>query len=174
LTDTAEVTIYLSDQGAHERVQNAVEEFLARAGADVVGRDDPVLGSWFRRIHAKLTGAARSPIAREAMTSAAHAMESRFVHARDAAVTKDLMSNLGPLIKSLEDVDEAVIRVGALLTVKSDGRLIVCQLTAKQQLQLEHNPSLATSPQEILGALEFGVNGSPRPVAELNSGEDVP
>lgn len=160
LTDTAEVTIYLSDAGPHTRVERALEDFLALAGATVVARDDPIRGSWFRRMHAKVGG--------EAMTSAAHAIDTRFVLAPDAAVAKDLMSGLAPVIAALGSVEQAVIRVGALLIVKVDGKLSVCQLTARQQLELDHHPSLSSAPHQILSVLQFGINGSPEPIAELD------
>jgi hypothetical protein len=162
-TSTLPVTIYLSDEAAHQRVQDAVEDFLASAGAEVVHRDDPVLGSWFRQMGAKLTGMARSPFARELVTTGGHALEAHVVHAKDAAVTAGLLQYLGPVITSLEPVDESVIRAGALLIVKVPGKLIVHQLTASQQLQLDHQPNLASSPHEILTALQIAANGVTTP-----------
>jgi len=38
-------------------------------------------------------------------------------------------------------------------TAKIDDRLVVHQLTAAQQLRLDHEPQLAMSPREVLAAL---------------------
>jgi transcriptional regulator with XRE-family HTH domain len=157
---TVTVTIYLSDEAAHQRVEAAVEDFLASAGAVVDHRDEPILGSWFRRLRARLARTARSPLAREALITAAHLADARLVLAQDAAVTADLLSHLGPVIAALESTKEAVIRTGALLIVKIDDKVAVHQLTASQQLQLDHQPALATSAREILTTLQLGFNNT--------------
>jgi hypothetical protein len=51
---TLPITIYLADESGSERVQAAVEELVGSAGAEVVERDEPVLGSWFRRLRARM------------------------------------------------------------------------------------------------------------------------
>jgi hypothetical protein len=71
-----------------------------------------------------------------------------------------MMQNLGPVIGSLQPTKDAVIRVGALLIVKVDWAVAVHQLTAAQQLQLDHQPQLAASPRQILAVLELASNGS--------------
>ncbi|KAA9166322.1 response regulator transcription factor [Amycolatopsis acidicola] len=147
---TFPVTIYLGDETAHREVQAAVEELIEGAGGDIVEREDPVLGSWFRRMRAR---AADSALAKEAATAAAHALDSRVTLAQDATVTATMMQNLGPVLGSLHSTKDAVIRVGALLIVKVEWAVAVHQLTAAQQLLLDHQPNLLTSPQDILTAL---------------------
>jgi hypothetical protein len=52
--ETLPITIYLSNEVAHEQVEAAVEDLVAAAGGHIEHRDDPVLGSWFRRMRAKV------------------------------------------------------------------------------------------------------------------------
>jgi hypothetical protein len=73
------VTIYLSDERIHDQVEAAVDDLLATAGLQVEDRDEPVIGSWFRRMRAALKDAARSPAAREGALVAAHAADTRLV-----------------------------------------------------------------------------------------------
>jgi hypothetical protein len=146
------VTIYLSDGADHESVENAVEQLLGSLGLYVVGREDPVAGSWFRRMLA----ATRSLAAHDPVASAVHLVDARYVQQQDAQNTALLMQNLGPLIASLQSTRDGVIRVGALLVVKVDWTLVVTQLTAQQQLVLDHSPQLATAPQKILHVLCLG------------------
>ncbi|MDA3649733.1 hypothetical protein LZ318_33700 [Saccharopolyspora indica] len=153
-TTTHPVTIYLSDEGVHEQVEAAVEELLASAGLHIEDREDPVLGSWFRRMWATVRGKVSSPAGREATMLAAHAAETRLVIAPDADVTAKLLQGVGPVIQSLEPTKDAVIRVGNVLIVKVDWVVTVSQLTAAQQFLLNHNPDLACSPQQILAALK--------------------
>ena len=169
---TFPVSIYLDDESGHENVEEAVEVLLRMAGVDVVERDDPILGSWFRRMRARMRDAARSPIAREAAAVAAHALDSRGVLAHDANVTATLMQNLGPLLTSLQPTKDAVIRVGALLIVKVEWVVAVHQLTSVQQLRLDHQPHLLTSPRDILHALDLAP-GPATPATNPTNGKGV-
>jgi len=164
LQATLPITIYLSDESAHEQVEAAIEALVVASGGHIEHRDDPVLGSWFRRIWAKVDVFMYSPLGHEMKDSAAHAAESRVVHTRDATNTATMLQNLGPVLVALQPTKEAAIRVGALLIVKrDDSTLVVVQLTSAQQLKLDHQPQLAQSPCDILTALAQsadGVNGA--------------
>lgn len=151
--DVAPVAIYVSDAAVHEEVEAALDGVLAAAGLTVVERDAPVLGSWFRRMRAAVSRAARSPAAREMMRSAAHAADAHFLQRPDAEVTALLMQNLGPLIGALQPTKDAVVRIGAVLIVKVDWTVVVHQLTPGQRLLLDHNPDLEATPHTILAAL---------------------
>lgn len=152
------VTIYIADEAIHEQVETAVENFLAAAGLDVMERDDPVIGSWFHSMMAGVRQAAHSSAAREVALSAAHSVDSRVNLAQDAVVTATLLQNLGPVVASLQPTKDAVLRVGALLIVKVDWAVQVLQLTAAQQAVLDHNVFLASSPSEIIKALQVTVD----------------
>ena len=160
VVDAYPVTIYLRDESTHRQVEAAVEDLIQAAGLQIIDRDDPVRGSWFRRMRARTRDVANSGLAREAAATAAHALDSRFVLAQDATVTAAMMQNLGPVLEALQPTKEAVIRVGALLIVKVEWTVAVHQLTATQQLQLDHHPQLLTSPPDILAALHLSPNGA--------------
>lgn len=170
---TLPITIYLSDESVHEQVETVVEDLLASVDGHIEHRDDPIFGSWFRRMRAEIGEAARSPLGREATLVAAHAAESRFVHAQDATVTATLMQNLGPVLAALQPTKDAVLRVGALLIVKVDGVVMVHQLTAAQQLKLDHQPQLAQSPHDILTALELRANNSAQAPESLDGATGI-
>jgi Effector Associated Constant Component 1 len=152
---TVPVTIYLSDERVHGQVEAAVDDLLDTAGLRIEDRDDPVIGSWFRRMRATLKDVMRSPAVREGTLVAAHAVDTRLVLAQDAAVTATMMQNLGPVITSLQPTKDAVVRVGALLIVKVDWAVKVFQLTAAQQAVLDHRPQLDRSPHDIVAALNL-------------------
>jgi hypothetical protein len=150
---TLPITIYLSDETTHQQVETAIDYLLAMADLRVELRDRPVLGSWFRRMWASRVTS--SPLARDIAMTAAHAAESRITLAQDAAVTAAMLQNLGPVITALQPTKDAAIRVGALLIIKLDWVVTVHQLTAAQQLKLDHQPRLAASPQDLMAALEL-------------------
>lgn len=166
---TLPITIYLSDESAHEQVEAAVEDLLVATGGHIEHRDDPVLGSWFRRMRAKVSEFVDSPLGDEVKNLAAHTAESRFVHAQDATVTATMLQNLGPVLAAIQPTKEAVIRAGALLIVKRDSTLVVHQLTPVQQLQLDHQPQLAQSPHDILSALKLQPSSSAQSADGMDS-----
>ncbi|MFI9816761.1 hypothetical protein [Saccharothrix variisporea] len=171
-TKPVPVTIYLSEEAGHERVEAAVEELLRGVGGEVVERDEPIIGSWFRRMRARIGGFTQSEAGQEMAAMALHAAETRLVHLKDAEVTAKMMENLGPVLEALQPSAHAVVRVGALLIVKVDGAVAVHQLTAWQQLQLDHRPELALSPHDVMAALneteQPAVQGVEQPALEVD------
>jgi predicted regulator of Ras-like GTPase activity (Roadblock/LC7/MglB family) len=147
------ITIYLSDEAPHSAVEAAVEQMLAEAGLAVLDREDPVMGSWFRRMRATLGHALRSQAVRDGVLTAAHVADTRLVLAQDAAVTATMLQNVGPVITALQPTKDAVVRIGAVLIVKVDWEVRVLQLTAPQQAILDHQPQLVTSPRDVIGAV---------------------
>jgi hypothetical protein len=145
------VSIYLSDEETHEQVEAAVEAWLTAAHLQIVSRDVPVTGSWFRQMKATFS----SPAAREAALVATHVMDAHLVLAQDAAVTMTLMQGIAPLLASLQPTKDAVVRLGAVLVVKVDWVVAVYQLTAAQQAILDHRPELASVPKDVLIALRL-------------------
>jgi hypothetical protein len=160
------ISVFLSEEKAHERVESAIRDLLNSAGLHIVGADDPVMGSWFRKMWAAVEDAAHSDAARQGALIATHIADSRLVLAQDAAIAATLMQNLGPVISSLQPTRDAVVRLGAVLIVKMDWTVGVYQLTAAQQAVLDHNSYLATRPYEIIEKLgltsrEYGPDASP-------------
>ncbi len=149
------ISIYLSTAADHELVQAAVEDLVRAAGAEILERAEPKIGSWMRRLIGRMKVATQTPGGRDVATTAAHAVEARMVQAQDATNTATLMQNLAPMLTALQNTPSAVIRVGALLIVKNGDTLAVHQLTATQQFHLNHKPDLLTSPHDILHALDL-------------------
>lgn len=159
------VSIYVTESGIHEQVETAVEKWLTSADASIRTRDEPVIGSWFRRMEAGIKKGVSTPAGREALLTATHIADSRLVQTQDAYVTATLLQNVGPVLQALQPTKDAVVRAGALLIVKIDWTVQVHQLTAAQQAILDHQPRLAASPKEIIAALQL-----PGPVGQ----EDTP
>lgn len=165
--DAFPVSIYLGDGSRHAAVEAAVVSTLRRAGLAVTGGDEPVVGSWFRRLRASAQTAADSVPGRTAM----HAVESALVTKLDAEITANLMRNLGPVIESVKDERDVVIRMGAALIVKSNGALVVLQLSADQQYHLNHRADLLMRPHAIL---RFLADVDPMPVRAALAADSAP
>ena len=83
IVEAMPVTIYLSDQAFHQQVETAVEALLDAAGLQIESRDDPVMGSWYRRMLAAVKDVVHSPAAREATLVAAHVADTHLVLAQE-------------------------------------------------------------------------------------------
>jgi hypothetical protein len=149
------ISIYVTENGMHEQVEAAVEQWLTSADVSIRTRDEPVIGSWFRRMEAGIEKIVGTPAGQEALLTATHIADSRLVQTQDAYVTATLLQNVGPVLQALQPTKEAVVRAGALLIVKIDWTVQVHQLTAAQQAILDHRPHLAASPKEIIAALQL-------------------
>jgi hypothetical protein len=154
------VSIYLDDEGNHSYVEAAVEEWLSTASLFIDAREDPVYGSWFRRMKALFRAA--TPAAHELALTGLHVADSHLVQGQDAYVTATLLQNVGPVLTALQPTKDAVIRAGALLILKIEWEVGVFQLTAAQQAILDHQPQLLTSPKAIIVALELFPTDSER------------
>jgi RNA polymerase sigma-70 factor (sigma-E family) len=153
--DSLPVSIYVAEEDIHAQVEATVEEWLAKADISIEEREQPIIGSWFRRMRATAKAALNSETAQDVAMTAVHAADTRLVLAQDAHITATLLSNLAPVIASLQPTKDAVLRVGALLIVKVDWVVRVVQLTAAQQAILDHQPHLASAPHEIIAALQL-------------------
>jgi hypothetical protein len=179
ITVRGPVSIYLTDEGIHGEVESVVEAWLATADGFIGERDEPVIGSWFRRMVVYFKVRAPKPdslayrSARETLFTAVHAADSRLIQAQDAYVTATLLQNVGPVLQALQPTRDAVVRAGALLIVKVDWVVQVYQLTAVQQVLLDHRPELAASPTEIIAALRLHEADSQESPDKTDAGEAV-
>jgi CATRA-Associated Small Protein len=151
------VTIYLRDGAGHELVERAVEDLVGVAGFGIIERDDPVIASWFRRMRAKLGGAARTPVGQAVLEAGVHRADLEFIQRPDAEVAALLLANVTPLLTALQPMGDTVIYLGVMLVVKADGMTLVYKLTPHQQLVLNNAPYLLKAPDKILQALGLAV-----------------
>jgi hypothetical protein len=72
-----------ADEGIHEQVGVAVEEWLAKAGFVIDEREQSVISSWFRPMRATAKTALNSETAHDVAMTAVHAAEARPVIAQN-------------------------------------------------------------------------------------------
>jgi hypothetical protein len=99
--------------------------------------------------------AVQAQIAHDTDSTARRVAENELFLARDTQVSAALLQNIGPLLQSLRETRDAVVRIGALLIVKVEWRVQVFQLTVSQQAILDNQPELMSSPHEIVSSLEL-------------------
>ena len=124
-----------------------MERVVESAGAEVDERGSVV--SFWVRLRARISNSA----------SNAHVARQREVNrlAVQSMMTPDIQRSLDVIVASLRSSEEAVVRVGALLMIKTEDSIAVHQLTADQQLMLDHKPELLRSLDELRRRLSLPV-----------------
>ncbi len=166
------ITIYLRDESDHEMAERAVQELITAAGFIITAWGEPVLGSWFRRMRATLAEAARSSEGRAVLEATALRADLELVQRPDAEVAALWMANIVPLLATLQNMGDAVIYLGVVLIVRSDGKTFVYKLTTHQQLILNNSPHLLTNPESILRTLGTPI-GDEVPSAAAGDNQDL-
>jgi hypothetical protein len=120
-------------------------------------------GSWFRRFTAALRSDISITIAVSAQAQAERALELAYIDQHHADVDQATSQALLQVLKSLDNIPIACIRVGSLLIVKSQARngpsIIARTLSHREMLILDLNPEIIRAPDRIFERLENGIGG---------------
>lgn len=150
----AEVIIYIPDEfvslNDSEYITNACGEFMEALGFELQTEDEPVFGSFFK----KLKFIFSSTIGEEDLINlyerGKKALELKHIELPTADQTEKLATAAEKLVKSLDAVDEGVIRCGGLIVVKKNidnkPKIIIQQLSTEMILILDKHPKLIFNP----------------------------
>jgi hypothetical protein len=147
------ISIYLDDAEDYVKVRRAIVDFIQAHGAEIVHVSPPVYGSVFQRLAARFRRSASRVEDSYLSELIKHRAEAEISLDSDARRTATLTQGLAPIIHSLQNTENAVIRLGAALIVKIDGSVVVQQLTVWQQRRLEVRPNLFKDPRSLLDEL---------------------
>jgi len=87
------------------------------------------------------------------LQKAIRAAELKTIHKTQSEIDKNVSKAASMLLKSLEGIDDAIIQVGSILVIKTQGKPIVRSLTQKELQHIEDNPKLLRMPDIILEEL---------------------
>jgi hypothetical protein len=163
----AEVLIYVADPEVDhlnaEAITNSAGEFMEALGYELKSEDEPVYGSWWKRIQFVLNKQVSVDELDRAISKGKKALELKHVELPTAEQTEKLASASKSIIESLEGFNEAVVRLGAILvlkrTVNGEPKLIVQQLSSELITLLDKKPQLLKSPQTIYELITGDVQG---------------
>jgi hypothetical protein len=150
--DELDIQVYLADGGNHTAVESALNDFIGALHLEVLSREDPEFGSWFRRMRGKVTS--QTPSLEEVVELAVRAAQMKTMLWPQAGIDAAQGDVLAKLITSLGSEHNAVIQIGSILLVKSNGDLMCRNLTQAELSYLERNPPLIKDPGSILRQLQ--------------------
>jgi hypothetical protein len=154
------VAIYLSNDGAQQEVQIAVEKLLDTLDLEVTYRGPTITGSWFRAMTARTRTKLATSEVLERLQKVERGLELHGLHKVQAEVDEKQGGTVAQLLTALENTPTAMIQIGSLLLVKVDGVPAVRNLTQLELRHLEKNPQLLNNPSAILDALRLGSSSS--------------
>ncbi|MEU5152927.1 hypothetical protein [Glycomyces sp. NPDC021274] len=149
-----EVSIYLGDGQEHRAVEDAVEGLLTEADIVTFGRKPPEIGSWFRRFWARTQAGTAHLSAEQVAAELERKLRIEVFDKAQAVIDNQQATGAAALIAALQGERHACIRVGSLLVLKVNGKLLVNTLTQYQLAWLERNQNLLRDPAGLLQGLE--------------------
>lgn len=141
-----------------EAIQNACGDFMEAMGYELKQQEEPVFGSFFSWSMFKSKNPRTASEIESAFDKGKMAIDLRILNFPAAEVTEKLSNAASQLISSLAGVDEAAIRVGALLILKyeNNGNSVIVSETLSPEIMLllEKNPQLLNSPKTVFNMLQ--------------------
>lgn len=154
------VTIYIDTNNPTQifKVYSAVLDFLS--SIDFISNIElkPVKGSWFKRLVASSRSAITSNEVTDRLKEAEYGVEVNTILKPQSEVDKNNSEALLNILKSIENIPNAAIRIGSLIVVKVTNRsgeanIQVRTLSIKELHLLNKKPELLSRPSEVLNAL---------------------
>jgi len=170
---SVEIFLDTDDNETAFRVYSAVLDFLTSMDFERSIEFEAVKGSWYKRLVADSTKAMTSDQLVDRLKEAEYAVEVATILKPQSEVDKNQSEALLNILKSVETVPNAAIRIGALLVVKVtsvEGEVSVqaCTLSIKELHLLNKKPDLLRKPHEILTALSNEIeDGDPGEATKL-------
>jgi hypothetical protein len=151
-SDELDIRIYLADGGNHPAIEAALNELINALHIEIIHKGGPELGSWFRRIKGKLTS--QTPSLDEVVELAVRTVQMKTMLWPQAGIDAAQGDALAKLITALGPERNAVIQIGSILLVKSNGNLMCRNLTQAELAYLDRHPTLIKDPGSILRQLQ--------------------
>jgi len=138
---------------AIEAIQNACGDFMEALGFELETQDEPVYGSFFQRLKFVLKSDKTKSEVKDIYNKGKQALEAQHLNLPTAEATEKLANAASRIIEAMANIDEGVLRLGAILVVKvqREGKPIVLAETVSPALAstLDNNPRILKNPNAI-------------------------
>lgn len=141
-----------------ERIQNACGDFMEALGYELEIKNEPVFGSFFQKIKFKLKQPKTQAEIDDLYNKGKQALEAKYLNLPTAEATEKIVNSASKIIESLATIDEAAIRLGAIIIVKikKDGKTIIVSETVSPALasSLDNMPNILSNPHIVYDLLK--------------------
>jgi len=155
------IDIYLDTNDPQEifSVYESVKQFSSSIGFQFSFDFKAVSGSWYKKLVAKSKQLMTDDQVVSRLKEAEYGLEANMILKQQSEIDKNQSEALLNILKSVENIPNAAIRIGSLIVVKitdkstSDASVQVRSLSILEMHTLNKNPELLQNPKEILYAL---------------------
>ncbi|MDU0371043.1 hypothetical protein ACFPAF_11605 [Hymenobacter endophyticus] len=141
-----------------DNILESVSTFMSVCGFEYQSEEEPILGSFIQSLIFWTKKPKTQQQVHEIYDKGKAALEANYLGKPVAESTAQLSSAAAQLIAACQNVDEIVLRTGALIIVKAiiDGRTIMSVETISPQLMnhLDQNPGLLRDPRLVYHFLD--------------------
>jgi hypothetical protein len=141
-----------------ESIQNACGEFMEGLGFEIKTQNEPVYGSFFQKIVFIFKSEKTQKEINSLYEKGKDALVANYLNLPTAEATSKLSEAAASLINSISDIDEAAIRLGAIVIVKTkkNNKTILLTETVSPTLatMLDNSPNILTNPRAVYELLQ--------------------
>lgn len=139
-----------TDDADGTRLKEAVVAVLWEFGMTSVVEEPPVRGSWFQRFWARTREVGGNESVRERLAKVEEAIHLEHLGKRRAEIDKTKAESVTALIGAMKEQENAVVRIGSIIMIKTKGDLVVWTISEMEAAALEKNSDLLGDPVEAL------------------------
>lgn len=136
-----------------ENITNAAIKLMIAIGYELKQVNGPIIGSFFKELWFLIKKSITPKKIEKNLEKAKDALEATYFDKPMAEAQGAISSSTAELIKSIEHVDEVVIRLDRLILVKAliEGKsvLLTTTITVEFGRLLNHNPKILNHPKEV-------------------------
>lgn len=159
----APISIYtFGDDGT--ALKDAVVAVLREFGLESAIEEPPVRGSWRQRIWARGSEVVKSEVVQDRLGKLERALELEGLGKRQAEIDKAKADAVAALYAIVREQENAVVRMGSIIMIKTGGDLVVWTIGEMQAAALEKHSELLHDPVAALKFLRDG-NGVQDPAS---------
>ncbi|ONI89359.1 hypothetical protein ALI144C_05305 [Actinosynnema sp. ALI-1.44] len=151
----APVSVYTDADNGSE-LKDAVSAVLREFGLTSAVEEPPVRGSWFQRFWAQCREVIGSRSVRGRLAKVEEAIHLEYLGKRRAEIDKAKAESVAMLLAAMKEQQNAVIRIGSIIAIKTQGDLVVWTISEMQAAALEKNSDLLGDPVAALKFLREG------------------
>lgn len=150
------IEIYLdtNDLSKIEKTSQVVEAYLSNNNLSIKKKLPVVKGSLFQKMFARAKDILTSEELKERLDQAEHGLKLNTITKQQSEIDLNQAEAVSKILNSISEVENAAIKIGSLLIVKTtisgNPNIAVKNLSLKEMLVLENEPSLLKSPVELL------------------------
>lgn len=146
---TTTMSVYLSSDEPPPALLRALGQLVRAVDLTTVHESDVERGSWFRSWRMRETRPGGLHKLGRLARKAERAGELKYIHGVRAESDEHEANAVATVIRSLAEVDSAVIHLSSMIIVKFQGRLI-CRVMSEREISvLQDHPELLRSPGDL-------------------------